>query len=386
MKESWQKIKKFGLGESVPTLRFSEVLYSAVGAGLGMVVAAWISRYYIGDAGIFLVASMGAASVLFYAVPHSPLAQPWPFFGGHVISAAAGVTSAYLFNDTVLAVAVAITLAIFAMQVLRCLHPPGGAVALLAVLGGDSVRDLGYQFVLAPVALNAAVVLGMALIVVNLTPGRRYPLCFATPSRKQQEDLEITPPAFNEEDLNAALAQMNTFIDVSQGDLNKIYSLAALESQKRRLGLVYCRDIMSHPVVTAEFGTELAEAWNLMHDNGIKSLPVIDPARRVIGIVTVADFLKEAHSFREEGLIQERLRQLIRRTTTLTSDKAEVVGQIMTRHVVTVTEETHIISLLPIFAEKGIHHLPVVNEERRIVGMVTRYDVMQALHEKGATD
>ncbi len=381
MKDIVQRMGRFWVGEGAPRLALVEIFFSALGAGLGMVAVAWVSHYYIGDAGVFLVASMGAATVLFYAAPHSPLAQPWPFVGGHLVSATVGVTCAYLFESVALAVALAIALAIFLMLLLRCLHPPGGAVALLAVLGGDSVRDMGYQFVLMPVALNVALMLAVVLVIVNLTPGRRYPAGLTAPSKQQQADLDITESAFNSADLKAALAQMNTYIDVSQNDLSKIYALAALESKKRRMGLIYCRDIMSHPVLSAEFGTSLGEAWATMHRNKIKSLPVVDRAKRVIGIVTVTDFVKEAHDFNEDGAIHERLMQLIKRTTTLTSDKAEVVGQVMTKPAVTVSEETHILSLVPIFAERGIHHLPVVNGERRLIGMITRYDVMQALHE-----
>ena len=381
MTDILRKIGRFWLGDAAPKLPPREIFFSALGAGLGMVAVAWVSRFYIGDASLFLVASMGAATVLFYAAPHSPLAQPWPFVGGHLVSATVGVTCAYLLDDLALAAALAISLAILSMLLLRCLHPPGGAVALLAVLGGDSVRDLGYQFVLMPVAVNVALMLATVLVVVNLTPGRRYPVGLAVPTKQQQADLDITASAFDQEDLKAALAQMKTYIDISQGDLSKIYALAALESKKRRMGFIHCRDIMTHPVLSAEFGTPLGEAWALMHKHKIKSLPVVDRAKRVVGIVTVNDFVKEAHGFSGDGAIHERLMQLIKRTTALTSDKAEVVGQVMTSPAMTVSEETHILSLVPIFAERGIHHLPVVNDEKRLIGMITRYDVMQALHD-----
>jgi len=111
-----------------------------------------------------LVASMGASAVLMFCVPQSPLAQPWPFVGGHFFSVLIGIGAAQTIPNTALASAVAVGGAIAAMTAFRCVHPPGGAAALTAVVGGPAVTDQGFFFLLEPVAINV----GLMLLVVQL--------------------------------------------------------------------------------------------------------------------------------------------------------------------------------------------------------------------------
>src|ERR1019366_10624709 len=111
---------------------------------------------------------------LLFAVPSSPLAQPWSIVGGNMVSAAIGVACAAHIDDLALACGLAASLAIGAMFALRCLHPPSGAVALTAVLGGPAVTSLGYRFVLWPVAVDSLFLLLTAL-VFNVAVRRRYP-------------------------------------------------------------------------------------------------------------------------------------------------------------------------------------------------------------------
>jgi CBS-domain-containing membrane protein len=110
---------------------------SAVGGLIGMLAVFGISYELLGaHASILVVSSMGASSVLLFAAPHGPLSQPWPFAGGHLVSALCGVIAAKLIGEPFLAAAVAVAAAIGFMYWLRCLHPPGGATALFAVMGG----------------------------------------------------------------------------------------------------------------------------------------------------------------------------------------------------------------------------------------------------------
>jgi CBS-domain-containing membrane protein len=122
---------------------------------------------------------MGASAVLLFAVPEGPLSQPWAVVGGHLFSAVVGVLCAHLVVDPLLASAIAVGAAIGAMQVLRCVHPPGGATALSAVVGGPAVHALGMQYVLTPVLLNAAVIVAVAVAFNGLLGKRRYPAYLA---------------------------------------------------------------------------------------------------------------------------------------------------------------------------------------------------------------
>lgn len=125
-----------------------------------------------------LVASMGASAVLLFAVPHGPLSQPWPLLGGHTVSALIGISCAKLLQDPVLAAALAVALAIGAMHYLNCIHPPGGATALSAVVGGEAVHQLGYQYLLTPVLFNAVTILLIAVLFNYPFHWRRYPAIF----------------------------------------------------------------------------------------------------------------------------------------------------------------------------------------------------------------
>jgi CBS-domain-containing membrane protein len=158
------------------TFTWKIALSTGLGCFVGLLAVGAISRAVVGsEHALYIAAYMGAAAVLIFAAPHSPLSQPWPLLGGHVVSALVGVSCRGLIPDMLLASASAVALALLAMQVLRCVHPPGGAAAMIAVLGGSAVHELGYWYVLVPVGLNALVMLVLALVINNLIPGRRYP-------------------------------------------------------------------------------------------------------------------------------------------------------------------------------------------------------------------
>jgi len=153
---------------------------STAGGLAGIVGVALISQSQLGLTGsASIIASMGSSAVLLFAVPHGPLSQPWSVFGGHLVSAIVGVACAKWIPNPMLAAAVAVALAIGAMHYLRCIHPPGGATALGAVVGGDVVHQMGFQFVLTPVMLNTMTILLVALLFNAPFAWRRYPAVWA---------------------------------------------------------------------------------------------------------------------------------------------------------------------------------------------------------------
>ena len=157
---------------------------SMVGGLAGILGVALISHAQlglVGSAGI--IASMGSSAVLQYNVPHGALSQHWSVLGGHLVSALVGVICARHIPNPTLAAATAVAVAIGAMHYLRCIHPPGGATALGAVVGGDAVHQLGYHFVLTPVLLNALTILLVAVLVNAPFAWRRYPAAWAPDAR-----------------------------------------------------------------------------------------------------------------------------------------------------------------------------------------------------------
>jgi len=199
---------------------------SASGGLLGILAVLWVGHFWLdGHGGVLAIASMGASAVLLFAAPHGALSQPWPVFGGHLLSALIGVTCArWLGGEPMLAASLAVGLSIAAMYGLRCLHPPGGATALYAVLGGEAVHALGYGFLLSPVLLNVVVLLTVAVAFNAPFPWRRYPQAWHRPAAANDEPVEkhMIPHS----SLVYALSQIDTFVDVSEEDLQRIYALA----------------------------------------------------------------------------------------------------------------------------------------------------------------
>ena len=203
-----------------------EKIISAIGGCLGIFLVFTISHWLLDSAGaIYIIPSMGASAVLLFAAPHSPLAQPWNVFGGHIISAAVGVICVQFIPALGFAAAASVGLAIGAMYYLRCIHPPGGATALAAVIGGGQIHALGFEYILAPVLLNTLTILLVALLFNYLFKWRRYPAFLAAREKKSVLPADEYAP-INHADLVYALSEMDSFIDVSEEDLLKIYKLA----------------------------------------------------------------------------------------------------------------------------------------------------------------
>ncbi|MCC2980513.1 HPP family protein [Sphingomonas sp. IC4-52] len=188
---------------------------ASAGGLAGIVITAAVSFLLLKDMAPLpmIVAPMGASAVLVFAVPASPLAQPWPVIGGNIISALVGITVGRLVPDVALAAGVAVGAAILIMSLLRCLHPPGGAAALTAVVGGPAVVSAGYLFALVPVGINA-VLLTLAGLLFHRFSHHSYP--HRAPSLPQQIDRVSDP---HPEDIDRALADLGETFDISPEDL-----------------------------------------------------------------------------------------------------------------------------------------------------------------------
>lgn len=194
---------------------------SPLGAAIGLIGTDLISLYFLGTENPWFIAPMGASAVLLFAVPASPLAQPWPIVGGNLIAAIVGVTFAKFLGTSAWVAGLAGAIAIAGMMRFRCLHPPGGAVALTAVLGGSGVIQLGYMFVILPVFLNSILLMLLALIFNNLAK-RSYPHhanIASGPSNVQFVSL-------SRQDIHEALRRNPDLLDVSEGDIEAILNEA----------------------------------------------------------------------------------------------------------------------------------------------------------------
>jgi len=370
-------------------LSHQRILLSAVSALVAVGLVALVSQFSLsGHDAPLMVASVGASAVLLFAMPTSTLSSPWAFAGGHMVSVIIGVTCAQWIPSLPMATATAVSLSIVAMFYLRCLHPPGGAVALLAVLGDDSVHNLGYQFVITPVLLNVAIMLACAMIYWRLAGIKRHNpteegLGLDHDWQRRDEEWLAGEVPFSHEDLAHAMSDMDTYLDISQHDLGEIYARAMQQAHQHSLGGIRCEEIMSQPAISVEYGTELEEAWHLFELHHVRGLPVVDSFRRVQGIITVSNFVHMASEAQTDGndephSIAERLASIRQRTPGFESSKPEVVGQLMTAPVITAQIGDEVSELVPLFTQHEVHHLPVVDGSRKLVGMLTREAVMAA--------
>ena len=176
IKRSYRKVRYVLYRETLVDTK--EHVLTFLGAFFGIGIIGFInSKYFVAYDNLFLIGSFGASSVLIYGVINSPLAQPRNLVGGHLISAIIGVTIHYLVpNELWLAAALAVSLSIVAMQITKTLHPPGGATALIAIIGSDKIKALGYWYVLSPVTTGVLILLVVALIFNNITKHRSYPM------------------------------------------------------------------------------------------------------------------------------------------------------------------------------------------------------------------
>lgn len=209
-------------------------LLACVGALIGIVVTSLLSATVLDAWALFplLVAPVGASAVLVFAVPASPLAQPWSVLGGNVVSALVGVLAAHFVSIPNLAVGVAVGGAIVAMSLLRCLHPPGGAAALTAVIGGPAVLGAGYAFPFVPVGINSLILI-LAGIVFHRLSGHSYPHRAVPIAGHELTASELGVP--HPEDIDLALADLGETFDMSREDLDLLFRRVEFHAGKRSL-------------------------------------------------------------------------------------------------------------------------------------------------------
>jgi len=178
MKGYFSKMR--GGAKSPPGIGFGEIAWSWVGCAISIGLCGYLSSKFFETRDLtLLVGSFGASAVLVYGTVKSPFAQPRNLLGGHLISGIIGVACYRWCGETIwLAAALAVSITAAAMLVTKTVHPPGGATALIAVIGGEKIHQLGFLYPLLPVGLGALILLVVGLLVNNISRNRRYPECW----------------------------------------------------------------------------------------------------------------------------------------------------------------------------------------------------------------
>jgi len=274
-------------------LSFKEKSIVTLACFFAILLTGLITRFYAAEHISILVASMGASAAILFAIPSSPLAQPWPFVGGQLGSAFVGVYCAAFIGDVPLAAASAAGLSVCLMLALRCLHPPGVATALAPVLRGvpSSLPDV--NFLLFPVGINVLLMLMLAYVINRLVLRRDYPVRLSASSHaKYQLEHQDHLVGITHADITQATRGFDHFLDISTDELMQIYTRLQSLALQKNVGVMTCGEIMQSDIITVEYATEVETAWLLMHEHHLKAMPVLDKTRHVIGMVTRYDFLK----------------------------------------------------------------------------------------------
>lgn len=335
-----------------------EKFYSGLASLVGVLMVMWVSQISSGDHGVvFVAASIGSAAVLLFAIPHSPMAQPWPIFGGHVISAFFGVVCFQWLGETPFSAALAVAVSIIAMYQFRCMNPPGAAAALGAIIGGPAIHELGYAYVIAPVGLNVLVILIVAIIVNNLIPGRRYPV-FSDNRQPEtpQNDFSWALGAshIKNVDIDEALENYKSFIDADRDELREIFHQATMNAYKRRIGHITCGELMSNEPNKVTVNMLIEPVRQLMKLRHRVALPVIDEQRHVLGMVTLDD-------------IEQDWPAMTR------------VADILNKKTETAYVDQHVVDIVPIISQQGWRAIPVVDENNILQGVISRTEISRVL-------
>lgn len=338
-------------------VRLPDAARAAVGGLLGVAATGLLARLVVGGGPALtplLAPPVGASAVLVFAIPASPLAQPRAVIGGNVVSALVGVSCALLIPQPLAAAAAAVALAILAMSLLGCLHPPGGAIALGAALAGAAGGMAQYGHVLAPIALCSVLLVAAAAAYLNLT-GRTYPHRVAPAANVH--GAHDRPPGdrvgFTRDDVDNALAHYGELLDVSREDLDALFRQVELQAHRRIHSHILCGDIMSRDVITVDVHQSAESALAFLQQHDLRTAPVIDENRRVVGMVRRAELLAG-----RRGRVEAVLDPFVHRVKPATAIEA----------------------LLPLLSSGVAHEAMVVDEHRTLVGVITQTDLLAVLY------
>jgi len=217
------------LGVTEQKSSHAEKLISLLGGLVSIYAIFLVTNQFFGLAeAIYIIPSMGASAVLLFAAPNVPFSQPWNVFGGHVISAVIGVACYQFIPDIHLAATASVGFSIGIMYYTKCIHPPGGATALAAVIGSSSIHDLGYMYAITPVLINTVTILIVAVVFNGLFSWRNYPAALKKKAKAVSPTKlnESIYPPIKHEDFVYALSQIDSIVDINEDDLQEIYAIA----------------------------------------------------------------------------------------------------------------------------------------------------------------
>lgn len=336
-----------------------ERLIAVAGAIIGIVTTGLLCGVLAGTGAAhpLLVAPMGASAVLLFAVPASPLAQPWSILGGNVLSAVVGIAVALAVPNATVAAGLGVGLAIAVMSLARCLHPPGGAVALSAVLGGAAGSAHPFMFALYPVGLNSLLLI-LAGLAFHRMSGHTYPhrAKLTESAHGTQDSAPLSRSGVRPSDVDAALESFGDTLDINRDDLLQLFELAGLSAAERQVEQLSCNDIMSRDVITIAATAPVEEAHRLLRARHLRALPVENVSGQLVGVITWPDLDKQG------------------------AFASEIMAPADTAHV-----SAPAAALLAPLANGHGHEVMIVDDNMHLQGIVTQTDIIASLITKAVT-
>ncbi|MBP9048151.1 MAG: HPP family protein [Tabrizicola sp.] len=350
-----------------------DLVRAGIGAGLGLLLAG-LALQGLGIG--WLIAPFGASAVLVYAVPNSPLAQPWSVVMGNALSALVALAVITALPHADWAVPLAVGLAIATMLATRALHPPGGAVALLVALAGKA----DWLHVLVPVIAGSCLLVGIG-ILWNHAVGRVYP--FRQPSQPGTHGTtDPTPEArigLDPAELATILEDFRQSSNVGVADLARLVGAAEQAAAARRMEGFTAADIMSRDLVTVGPDAALSQVADIFRKRGFTSLPVVGDGDRLLGLIFQIDLIRRARedAFRQHHSLIRALAHLIDSHRKRPPKAAEIMETDTPR----IAPDTPVGAIMPLLSDGGAEAVAVV-EGPRMVGIVTRTDLVSALAQR----
>ena len=342
-------------------LPFKDRVLCGLGALIGLAISSLISWHVLGGFNAWYIAPMGATSVLLFAVSASPLSQPWNVVIGNTIAGVIGVSCALFITEPTLAFSLAVALTIFLMMSTDSLHPPSGAVAITAVMGGESIHQLGYAFVFYPVLLNSILLLIVA-VIYNRMLGKQFPQV-AQINTRSKDPTPTQKVTIQPQDIKDALADQTELLDISEYDLQKIILKAQENANARQVGDYLCQDIMSKDVIFLHAEDDIHKALDKFKQVNLMSLPVVNVDNELVGTLALYEVV-----------------EWFKGSTDVHTSWQHLVKQIMNLQVVTVQPQQPIQDLIPYFVERSFNYIPVV-DGKKIVGIISRADMIAAMQQ-----
>lgn len=322
-------------------------LLAALGALVGIALTALVSAFAARHTPelIWIVPPMGASAVLLFAVPASPMAQPWPVIGGNVISALVGVVVAHVMPLSAISAGLAVGGAIALMSILRCLHPPGGAAALVGLFAGTSAS---YFFPLMPVGMNAVILVASAYAYHRFS-GHAFPHVAPAPAAAPAAKAPA-PFTFSRNDMEASLAEIGETYDISLDDLETVLRAVERRALARAYHDISCRELMTAPVISVPASAPVEAARRLLVARDVRRLAVVDEKGRLTGAIGLPELV----------------------------DAQGTVGAVASPGAAA-GPGSPAMDLLRRFAKDRVHAVFVVDADRRPIGVITEADWLAVL-------